>query len=259
MRSLPPAAFGIDAICAPPAAASDAEADTRAPARGAPFGAAVAALSDLGYTATPADALLVVRRAVRLLHHAAARAARVSPQSIDADALLPLLCFACVHAELPAAFTAVDAAKRLAPPPLLASELGYHLACLEAALTYVADATRDRLRPDADDSEAPAARLGADALPAAFRFFGGLFAPARGEAAAATTAGAGRGGGRGRRRGGRGVGGGGRGGGGARGGGRRSARLGGERERAARARELPARGARGGGPDGVARVLVHIS
>ena len=191
MRSLPPSAFGIDArFCAPPAAASDAEADTRAPARGAPFGAAVAALSDLGYTATPADALLVVRRAVRLLHHAAARAARVSPQSIDADALLPLLCFACVHAELPAAFTAVDAAKRLAPPPLLASELGYHLACLEAALTYVADATRERLRPDAGDSEARvAARLGADALPAAFRFFGGLFAPpARGEAAATAAA-----------------------------------------------------------------------
>ena len=267
MRSLPPSAFGIDArfCAAPPAAASDAEADVRAPARGAPFGAAVAALSDLGYTATPADALLVVRRAVRLLHHAAARAARVSPQSIDADALLPLLCFACVHAELPAAFTAVDAAKRLAPPPLLASELGYHLACLEAALTYIADATRDRLRPDAGDSEARvAARLGADALPAAFRFFGGLFAPpARGGGGGGDDGGGRRWRGRdddGRRRGGRGVGGGGRGGGGARGaavGGARGG--GGERERAARARELPPRGARGGGPDGVARVLVHVS
>ena len=48
----------------------------------------------------------------------------------------------------------------------------------------------ERLLPDAGDSEARvAARLGADALPAAFRFFGGLFAPpARVDAAAAATA-----------------------------------------------------------------------
>ena len=123
------------------------------------IGVAASALSDFGYTSSPADMLLAVYRAVDLLHSAAADVAHAPASTIGADALLPLLVLLVVRAELPQPFSALEYAKSLATTQLAASELGYYLACLEAALAYV---LAFRASPaDADDRGSRDARGGA--------------------------------------------------------------------------------------------------
>ena len=62
---------------------------------------AVAALGEMGCYVVAEDLLLCLHRCMRRLHMAAARAARAPAHSIGADALLPLLVWAVVHAPLP--------------------------------------------------------------------------------------------------------------------------------------------------------------
>ena len=90
---------------------------------------------------TPADQLLCLYRAVGLVHTAAAEAAKVDHSAIGAeigaDSLLPLLVWTVAHATLPHVWTALEYAKALATKETTNSELGYYLACFEAACEYV--------------------------------------------------------------------------------------------------------------------------
>ncbi len=98
---------------------------------------AVAALSDLSYHSVPADMLLCIHRCVDLLHRAIPYNAGASQDAaVGADELVPLLVLAAVHAELPHAFASIEYA-RLCTEDQLNSELGYCLACAEAAFSYL--------------------------------------------------------------------------------------------------------------------------
>eukprot|EP00965_Chrysotila_dentata_P205761 6183147-Pleurochrysis_carterae.AAC.2 len=62
---------------------------------------------------------------------------------MGADALMPLLVLVAVHAHLPHGFACIDFASRYCESRVASSELGYYLACLEAALTYLTQASPD--------------------------------------------------------------------------------------------------------------------
>ena len=130
-----PAATSDPAATPPPAAAS------ATPAAPTPPLAAASVLADFPYLAVPVDMLLCLYRAVGLVHAAAAQAANVPAEGIGADALLPLLVWTVAHTPLPHGFAALDYVKALCTREQTTSELGYYLACLEAACEYVLDAT----------------------------------------------------------------------------------------------------------------------
>ena len=110
---------------------------------------AVAAMSEMGYYTAVEDVLLCLHRAMRRLHVAAARAAGTTPQLIGADALLPLLVWSVVHTPLPCGVAALAYAQRLCAQNAQqqSSELGYYLACFEAAISYVMEASPQSLGP----------------------------------------------------------------------------------------------------------------
>ena len=108
--------------------------------------AAASVLSDFCYLSVPVDMLLCLYRAIGLVHEAAAALGDVEAGDIGADQLLPLLVWTVVHAQLPHIFSALEYAKRLAAKELVTSELGYYLACLEAACCYVLDSTPEKVR-----------------------------------------------------------------------------------------------------------------
>eukprot|EP00964_Phaeocystis_antarctica_P148280 scaffold115094_cov45-Phaeocystis_antarctica.AAC.1 len=103
----------------------------------------------MGYYTAVEDVLLCLHRAMRRLHVAAARAARTTPQLLGADALLPLLVWSVVHTPLPCGVAALAYAQRLCAQNAQqqSSELGYYLACFEAAISYVMDASPQSLGP----------------------------------------------------------------------------------------------------------------
>ncbi|KAL1528319.1 hypothetical protein AB1Y20_009674 [Prymnesium parvum] len=173
LRAMPPKSFAVDPrFCADERPGEAAQVSGAAllssrwerrgePRRAAPTqvpAAAARALGDFCYLLVPADMLLCLYRAIQLLHSAAARAASIEPQAIGADALLPLLVWVVIHAELPHAFAAVDFAKQLCTREQTFSELGYYLACFEAAIAFVVGATE--------------ASLGAEAAPGGTSSFG---------------------------------------------------------------------------------------
>jgi len=147
-------------VAAAPVAATPPAASTQDPppdnplahysaADDASFHHAVGALSELSYAIAPADALLCLLRAVRYLHQSASRATGTPVEAVGADLLQPLLVLAVVHAELPSAFSCVAYVSRFCGEELANSELGYYLASLEAALTYIVMTTPVMLGADA--------------------------------------------------------------------------------------------------------------
>jgi len=110
---------------------------------------AVAAMGEMGYYTAVEDVLLCLHRAMRRLHVSAARAAGTTPQLIGADALLPLLVWSVVHTPLPCGVAALAYAQRLCAQNAQqqSSELGYYLACFEAAISYVMEASPQSLGP----------------------------------------------------------------------------------------------------------------
>ena len=110
---------------------------------------AVAAMGEMGYYTAVEDVLLCLHRAMRRLHVAAARAAGTTPQLLGADALLPLLVWSVVHTPLPCGVAALAYAQRLCAQNAQqqSSELGYYLACFEAAISYAMEASPQTLGP----------------------------------------------------------------------------------------------------------------
>lgn len=132
MRALPPSQLGVEARFINARSATGSKQP--------PPLTAVSVLADFCFLSVPVDMLLCLYRAVGLVHQAAAEAANVAPSVIGADSLLPLLVWTVAHTPLPHIFSALEFAKMLSTREQITSELGYYLACLEAACEYVLDA-----------------------------------------------------------------------------------------------------------------------
>ena len=146
LRDLPPTQLGVDPRFLPttrrPSSASAIDDDRTSTVESGPSPlAAATVLSDFCYLAVPIDMLLCLYRAVGMMHSAAAEMAQLSQKSIGAEELLPLLVWTVVHTPMPHAFAAIEYVKALTTKEHSSSELGYYLACLEAACEYVLDAT----------------------------------------------------------------------------------------------------------------------
>lgn len=131
MRTLPPSQLGVETRFL---SSGDGATDESPP----PLMAA-SVLADFCFLSVPVDMLLCLYRAVGLVHKAAAEAANLPPSVIGADSLLPLLVWTVAHTPLPHIFSALEYAKLLSTREQITSELGYYLACLEAACEYVLD------------------------------------------------------------------------------------------------------------------------
>ena len=140
MRSVSPDQLGVEERFIPKTAAAASEGGGSGSGGDGPHLAAAAVLGEFCFLATPVDQLLCLYRAVGVVHSKASEVAKIPTSGIDADALLPLLVWSVVHAHLPNAFTALAYAKALSSREHIQSELGYYLACLEAACAYVIEA-----------------------------------------------------------------------------------------------------------------------
>lgn len=156
MRALPPEQLGVEArFCG---------------TRARPPLTAASVLGDFCFLSAPVDQLLCLYRVVSLVHALAVDTSEgeVTASDIGADTLLPLLVWTVVHASIPHAFSALEYAKQLSTREHSISELGYYLACLEAACAYVADASPAAAGAPADGiaSELPQPEAAAAAVTA---------------------------------------------------------------------------------------------